>query len=84
MAPTQPTPENTASEAATNAEERVSQLEQAKRELEAQLAEAKRAAQEKPVAAASPATEPTPPKNKTKIVCYDLWKYKIQKKHVLY
>ncbi|MCP3694992.1 MAG: hypothetical protein GY917_22525, partial [Planctomycetaceae bacterium] len=70
MDPTQPTPETTSSKAAANAEERVNQLEQAKRELEAQLAEAKRATQEKPLAAApaaaaaSPKPDPKTPKNK--------------------
>ena len=71
MDPTQPTPETSSSKAAASAEERVSQLEQAKRELEAQLAEAKRATQEKPLApapaaaAASPKTNPQTTKNKT-------------------
>ena len=70
MDPTQPTPETTSSKAAASAEERVNQLEQAKRELEAQLAEAKRATQEKPLAAApaaaaaSPKPDPKTPKNK--------------------
>ena len=65
MDPTQPTPQNIASKPAANAEQRVSQLEQAKRELEAQLAEAKRAAQEKPLATATPAASPKPKKHKT-------------------
>ncbi|MFP6619514.1 MAG: VWA domain-containing protein [Pirellulaceae bacterium] len=54
MDPTQSSPENTSDKvlpaSADNTADRVSQLEQAKRELEAQLAAAKRPAQEKPVA----------------------------------
>ncbi|MEC8821704.1 MAG: hypothetical protein VYA08_12490, partial [Pseudomonadota bacterium] len=54
MDPTQPSSESSSDSvlpaAADNAEDRISQLEQAKRELEAQLAAAKRTVQEKPLA----------------------------------
>jgi hypothetical protein len=67
MDPTQSSPENTSDNVLpAAAEDRVSQLEQAKRELEAELAAAKQAVQEKPLAARPTRTtvpQPASPKS---------------------